>query len=299
MELRHIRYFIAVAEEGNFTRAAERLGIGQPPLSQQIRDLETEVGARLFHRVPHGAELTDAGRAFLDAVRGLPAQAAVAVSHARRAARGETGSLRLGFTASAILTPLVTRAIREFRRCYPEVELVLEEGNSAHLSAKLRDGSLDVAFLRQNGSDNTDMQLRPLMDEAMIAAVPASHPAVRDKRRKRLRLEALRDDFFILTPRGVGATFHDAVTNACRQAGFEPRLGQRAPQLVSALALVAAELGVTVVPAPMRQFALQGVVYCEIADLGPIARLALAHLRTLDSVQVGNFIALAFKSGMP
>ncbi|ALN88077.1 bacterial regulatory helix-turn-helix, lysR family protein [Lysobacter capsici] len=299
MELRHIRYFLAVAEERNFTRAAERLGIGQPPLSQQIRDLETQIGARLFHRVPHGAELTDAGRAFLERVRTLPEQAHAAVRQAQRAARGETGALRLGFTSSAILAPLTTGAIRDFRRRYPDVELTLEEGNSAHLSAKLRDGSLDLAFLRPDGSENDDMRLYPLLDEAMIAALPSAHPAARDSRRKSIRLTELREDALILTPRTVGPTLHDAIVGACRHAGFEPRLGQHAPQLASSLALVAAELGVSIVPEAMRRFALPGIVYRDIAGLQPIARLALAHLLDQESAQTKNFVALTCAGGPP
>ncbi|MBN7135317.1 LysR family transcriptional regulator [Lysobacter enzymogenes] len=292
MELRHIRYFLAVAEEGNFTRAAERLGIAQPPLSQQIRDLENEIGARLFHRVPHGAELTEAGRAFLERARSLPEQAAAAVRQARRAARGETGALRLGFTSSAILTPLTTQAIREFRRRYGEVELTLEEDNSAHLSAKLRDGSLDLAFLRHDGSENEGVMLHALLDEPMIAALPLSHAALRDGRRKSIRLTELREDALILTPRNVGPTLHEAILGACRRAGFEPRIGQHAPQLASSLALVAAELGVAIVPEAMRRFALPGIVYRDIAGLQPIARLALAQLPELDSAPARNFVEL-------
>ncbi|MCO5975598.1 LysR family transcriptional regulator [Ideonella oryzae] len=292
MELRHIRYFLAVAAEGNFTRAAERLGIGQPPLSQQIRDLENEVGARLFHRVPQGAVLTEAGQAFLDKVADMPAQAATAVHHARQAARGETGILRLGFTASAILLPRVTQAIRAFRRAFAQVELQLEENNSALLAQRLREGRLDLAFLRPDGAEARDLTLHALPDEPMIAALPAGH-ALLQVRRKTLRLTDLRDEWFILTPRPIGATLHDAVVGACRQAGFEPRLGPHAPQLSSALALVAAETGVTVVPASMGQFALAGVEYRPLAGVQPIARLALAHRRKLALPQVGNFLALA------
>lgn len=291
MELRHIRYFLAVAREGNFTRAAEGLGIGQPPLSQQIRDLEREVGAPLFHRVPQGAVLTEAGQAFLEKVAELPEQAATAVRHARQAARGETGSLRLGFTASAILTPRVTQAIRAFRRAYPQVELVLEENNSALLAQRLRDGRLDLAFLRPDGAEARDLTLHALPDEAMVAALPAGHPLV-SERRTSLRLTDLREAWFILTPRPIGATLHDAVVEACRRAGFEPRLGPHAPQLASALALVAGEMGVTVVPVSMRQFALPGVVYQDLRGIQPVARLALAHRRKLALPQLQNFLAL-------
>ena len=120
MELRHIRYFLAVAEERHFTRAAAKVGIGQPPLSQQIKDLEAEIGTQLFHRLAHGAELTAAGEAFLEGVKEMPALAQRA---AQRAARGETGSLRVGFTASSAFNTVVPSAIRAFRRAYAGVEL--------------------------------------------------------------------------------------------------------------------------------------------------------------------------------
>ena len=149
MELRHIRYFLAVAEERHFTRAAAKVGIGQPPLSQQIKDLEGEVGAALFHRLPHGAELTEAGTAFLDGVKEMPTIAARATMAARRAARGETGSLRVGLTASATFNVAVPSAIRAFRRASPEIDLTLEEANTAPLIARLREGTLDAAFCGQ------------------------------------------------------------------------------------------------------------------------------------------------------
>ena len=133
MELRHIRYFLAVAEERHFTRAAAKVGIGQPPLSQQIKDLEGEVGAALFHRLAHGAELTEAGKAFLAGVKEMPSIAERATMAARRAARGETGSLRVGFTASGTFNVVVLSTIRAFRRAYPDIDLTLEEANTAPL----------------------------------------------------------------------------------------------------------------------------------------------------------------------
>src|SRR5215475_5548696 len=127
MELRHIRYFLAVAEQRNFTRAAARIGIGQPPLSLQIKDLEKEVGTALFRRIAHGAELTEAGKAFLAGVKEVPSTTEKATMAARRAARGETGALRVGFTATATFNPIVPSTIRSFRRAYPDIHLTLEE----------------------------------------------------------------------------------------------------------------------------------------------------------------------------
>ncbi|HZC95057.1 MAG TPA: LysR family transcriptional regulator, partial [Bradyrhizobium sp.] len=181
MELRHIRYFLAVAEERHFTRAAAKVGIGQPPLSQQIKDLEAEIGASLFHRVAHGAELTTAGEAFLQAVKEMPTLAERATKAARRAARGETGSLRVGFTASATFNAVVPSAIRAFRRAYADVELMLEEANTTRLVAGLQDGSLDAAFLRPGATGSETLQLRLLSEEPMMVALPTGHLAAKRK----------------------------------------------------------------------------------------------------------------------
>ena len=293
MELRHIRYFLAVAAEQNFTRAAARVGIGQPPLSQQIRDLEREVGAALFHSIPQGAELTDAGRAFLEHVRAIPPQAERAVRAARRAARGEIGSLRVGYTGSAPFNPIVTAAIRSFKRAYPDVDLSLEESNTARLIAGLRDSLLDAVFLRSEDLGGDDLRLHPLSVEPVVVALPAGHPVAKSSR---VELRHLRDEPLILPPRGVGQTFFDTVLAACREVGFEPLLGQPAPQMVSVVNLVAAGLGYSLVPASLRQIRVTGVIYREIEALTVVAPLTLAFRRGETSEIVRHFLVRARQS---
>lgn len=288
MELRHIRYFLAVAEEGHFTRAAAKVGIGQPPLSQQIKDLEEEVGARLFRRLPHGAELTPAGHAFLADVRGLPAATERATRSARRAARGESGAIRVGFTASSAFNAVVPAAIRTFRRAYPDVDLRLEEANTTTLVAALLRGDLDAVFLRPGGPGTQDLAMRVLSEEPLIAALPRAHPAAGEET---LSLPDLRDDPFLLFPRPLGPTLFDAVVGACRAAGFEPLLGQTAPQIASIVNLVAAELGVSLVPASMAQLAVAGVAYRPLREEGLAVPLAIAHRRGDLSPIVRNFVA--------
>ena len=250
MELRHIRYFLAVAEERHFTRGAAKVGIGQPPLSQQIKDLEVEVGAPLFHRLAHGAELTPAGEAFLDIVKEMPGLAERATKAARRAARGETGSLRVGFTASSAFNAVVPGTIRAFRRAYPEIDLTLEEANTTRLVAGLQDGFLDAAFLRPGAAGTEAFQLRLLSEEPMAVALPANHPCAAGQD---VDLSDLRADPFLLFPRPVSPTLYDSVVGACRKAGFDPVIGQVAPHMASIITLVAAELGVSIVPASMSQ----------------------------------------------
>jgi DNA-binding transcriptional LysR family regulator len=222
MELRHIRYFLAVAEERHFTRAAAKVGIGQPPLSQQIKDLEAEIGAPLFRRLAHGAELTAAGEAFLAGVSQMPFLGERAIKAAQRASRGETGSLRLGFSSSAAFDPVVPGAIRAFRRAFADVELTLEEAATTRLVAGLQDGSLDVVFLRPGFAGSDALQVRPLSEEPMVVALPARHPAAG---RREVDLASLKQDPFLLFPRALSPAFYDSIIAACRKAGFEPMIG--------------------------------------------------------------------------
>ncbi|MCA2405956.1 LysR family transcriptional regulator [Rhizobium leguminosarum bv. viciae 248] len=289
MELRHLRYFLAVAEEGNFTRAAGKLGIGQPPLSQQIRDLEREVGAALFHRVPHGAELTAAGTAFLGEAKASVAAAEKAKLAAQSANRGETGRLSLGFTASSAFNPVVSTTIRRFRARWPEVQLSLTEMNTLALMQKLERGELDATFMRPSLDDPTGIRLRRLPDEPMVIALPASHSLAR---RSELPLAALADEPFILFPRLVGLSLYDDVVLACRKAGFELTVAQEAPQISSVVNLVAADLGVSIVPASISQIKLEGVAYRPIEGPPAVARLALAILKTHRSPVTENLISL-------
>ncbi|TBY86580.1 LysR family transcriptional regulator [Rhizobium leguminosarum bv. viciae] len=289
MELRHLRYFLAVAEEGNFTRAAGKLGIGQPPLSQQIRDLEREVGAALFHRVPHGAELTAAGAAFLGEAKASLAAAEKAKLAAQSANRGETGRLSLGFTASSAFNPVVSTTIRRFRARWPEVQLSLTEMNTLALMQKLERGELDATFMRPSLDDPTGIRLRRLPDEPMVIALPASHPLTGYPR---LPLAALADEPFILFPRLVGLSLYDDVVLACRKAGFELTVAQEAPQISSVVNLVAADLGVSIVPASISQIMLEGVAYRPIEGPPAVARLALAILKTHRSPVTENLISL-------
>jgi DNA-binding transcriptional LysR family regulator len=262
-------------------------------LSLQIKDLEREVGAALFHRVPHGAELTAAGEAFLEAVKGMPALAQQGVRLALRAARGEIGALRVGFTASSALNAVVPGTLRAFRRAYPAVTLLLEEANTSRLIAGLQDGTLDVAFLRLEPGAGRDLTLRVLSEEPMLVVLPSSHPAASDKE---VDLGRLVNDPFILHPRASGPTLYDTIIGACRGAGFEPRVDQVAPQLSSIISLVAAELGVALVPASMQQLRVAGVTFKPIKGSVPATSLALAFRKNSTSRIVRNFMAAALSA---
>ena len=258
MELRHLRYFVAVAHEGHVTRAAEKLHIQQPPLSQQIRALEREIDAALFVRHPRGVSLTDAGRSFLADAEQILAQAEHAKIRARRTARGEVGRIAVGFTTSAPFHPLVARAIREFRGNRPNVSFVLEESSSGDMVSGLRDDRLDVAFIRSGLVDPEGITVHPLLQEDMVAAFPARHPLTK---RTRLTLKDLADETLILYRRPDGRGLYDVIIAACAEAGFSPHVGQEAPRIVSTLNLVAAGLGITIVPASLSRLPLEGVTY--------------------------------------
>jgi DNA-binding transcriptional LysR family regulator len=289
MELRHLRYFVAVAEELNFTRAAAKLGIGQPPLSQQIRDLETEIGSLLFHRVPHGAELTASGAAFLAEAKITLASADRAKLAAQRAARGETGRLALGFTASATFNPAVTGVIRQFRARWPEVALSLIEMNSNWLMEKLVRGELDAAFIRPGLEDPVGVRLKRMADEPMLVALPAGHPLAAQSR---VKLASLAGEPFIIFPRNMGLSLYTDILRACKEAGFELSVTQEAPQIPSVVNLVAAGLGVSIVPKSLAKIEIDGAVFRPIEGPPLMARLGIAVMKEQRSPITLNLFGL-------
>jgi DNA-binding transcriptional LysR family regulator len=289
MELRHIRYFLAVAEECNFTRAAARLGIGQPPLSIQIKDLEAEMGVQLFYRLPHGAELTGAGQAFLEAVQTLPKRAADAALAAQRTARGETGRLGLGVTGTAALNPIIPAAIRSFRRSYPDVELSLEEANTVTLLASLLERRLDAVIFRPGETQPEGLSIQHLADEPLVVALPAGHAAAKEP--GGVSLKMLRNEPLIST---LPATYlHDTAMAAYRSAGIEPVSVLSAPHIASILSLVSAEFGVSLVPGCIRQLNVKGVAYRAIVEPAPHVGLVIAYRESRRPQLAANFGKLA------
>ena len=295
MELRHLRYFVAVAEEGHITRAAERLGIQQPPLSHQIRALERELGVQLFRRLPRGVELTEAGRSFIEDARAALASVGQGVEAAKRAARGEQGHLRLAVPPTAPFHPFVPQVILAFREAYPLVSLTMEENLRMETLEQLRGGQMDVAFLRASIAAPEGLVVHPLLEEPMVAALPSGHPLARSapSQDAALPLRALAGETFIAYARQQGPALYEAMAAACLQAGFSPQLGQEAPRISTALSLVATGFGVTLVPASMRRMALEGVTYRDLAGAAKArAFLSIAARRDDSSGIVRNFVAL-------
>ncbi len=291
MELRHLRYFVAVAEEQHVTRAAARLGLQQPPLSQQIRALEAELGVQLLRRHPRGVEATSAGDVFLQEARTILHAIDHAVARTQRTARGEEGRCAVGFTSSAPFHPSVTSIIREFREQHPRVSLTLEEGGTGDLEVALRNSRLDLAFIRSPIAASAGVEVEWLLDEPMLVALPVHHPLARV--RTPLALEALAAEPFVLYRRASGPGLHDAIIAACHQAGFSPRTEQEAPRIVATLNLVAAGLGVTVVPRSLSETQQAQIAYRRLkASPGLVAPIWLAHRGDGNSPSTQRFVEL-------
>jgi DNA-binding transcriptional LysR family regulator len=289
MELRHLRYFLAVAEELNFTRAARRLHIAQPPLTQQIKALEAELGVTLIDRSAYRICLTQAGRAFAAEVTRILGDVRNAALIAKRAARSSVGQVRVGFTESASFNPLVTSTFRSFRSAYPDIEVSLEERQSTELAVALREGRIDAAFVRPPLKTAEGLTLHLLQEEDMVAAVPSGHTLAK---RKSIALRELEREAFILYPRSVRPGLADAVVAACEKAGFTPRVEQYAPQLSATINLVAASLGISVVPQSMQGLQPGALAYIPLRGRPVRAQLSLAHRTQETDPAVLKFIEL-------
>jgi DNA-binding transcriptional LysR family regulator len=296
IELKQLRHFIAVAEEGHITRAAERIGMQQPHLSQRIKAIEEALGVQLLRRKARGVELTQAGQVLLDHAHAMLAQQDRTIEATQRAARGEQGRLRVGVTPTGPFHPLVPLSIRMFRSEFPLVSLTIEECLRAELLERLGRGQVDVAFLRAPMADRREFTVRALLTEPMVVALPREHVLAR-KPAGAIALKSLADEAFVMYARQQGPAIYQATIAACLNAGFNPRLGQEAPRITSALTLVAAGLGVSVVPASMQTMRMHGVVYRPIrGGAGPKVVLNLASRRDDSSPAVRNFLGLVVRA---
>lgn len=287
MELRHLRYFITVAEELHFGRAAQRLHIAQPPLSQQIRQLEEELGVVLFHRTKRSVQLTDAGQVFLEEAKQVLIQAAQAVQAAQRASRGEIGQLVVSFVSSAAYNVL-PKILQAFRARFPEVNLALHELTTDKQLQGLRDGWIDVGFLRPPIEDDT-LSLATIFKESLIVALPEIHPL---SRQPQVPLKALINEFFILFPRPLGPKLYDQIVGLCQQAGFSPNVVQEAIQMQTIVSLVAAEIGIALVPASVQNLQRRGVIYKAIQEATPKAEIAVIWRSNDLSLVLHQFLSV-------
>ncbi len=291
MELRHLRYFVAVAEEEHMTRAAARLSIQQPPLSQQIKALEQELGVILFTRLGKRIALNAAGKLFLSEAREILNRVDEAQQRVRRFDLGEEGRMRVGYTSSASLHELTPAIIRAFRATHPLMSLEIEEGAAHDLLCALEEERIDAAFVRSPVTHYATLESIELIQERMVAALPMQHPlAVRAG--ESLRLSELRDEPFILYRQVNGSGIKERLVELCRAAGFEPRAVQEVHRMIAALQLVAAGLGISVVPQSLASIQPKSVVYRAFEPPATVP-LNLAYRRHADAQAVKRFVSLS------
>ena len=287
IELRHLRYFLAVAETLHFSRAAKRLGIAQPPLSQQIRRLEQLLGHALFERTTRGVTLTLAGQLLAKRAQSTMEKVDEDLAQVRRLGRGEEGTLTVGFSGSVMFTELPA-AIQSYRRRYPKVELRLRELVTTAQIAALLNGTLDLAFLR-DGDPTEGIRMTTLLKEKYVAVLPEAHPLAK---RRSLSVKALEGEPFIMFARHMGPLAYDRTIACCERSGFRPNIVQDAPQWLTLVRLVAAGLGVSLAPACVSRVSMPGAVYREV-NASCQTSIDLGLKAGVESVLARNFIDIA------
>ncbi len=288
IELRHLRSFVAVAEELHFGRAAQTLGIAQPPLSQQIKRLEERLGVQLLRRSRRHVELTDVGAVLLGEARELLAHAARVGDAVRRAAAGTAGTIHMGFVGSAAHEVLPT-LLRRLREDSPDARVVPIELATTEQVAAIAAGAMDAGLLRMPIS-SAEVATRALVEEQLVIALPDFHPLAH---RRRLPLASLAGEPFVLWGRQLNPLFHDEVISACHDAGFSPNVAQEATGMPTIVSLVAAGLGVSLVPASMERQRTDGVVYIPLQGRGVRIAIALAWRRERPSPLVQTLVRVA------
>lgn len=288
MELRHLRYFVAVAEELHFGRAAERLGLAQPPLSQQIKALERETGVMLLHRTKRRVELTAAGAIFLQESRKILAGADRAVLAARRAARGETGELVVGFVSSAVYGK-VTSIFRLMQVEYPDVSLLLQDLSSVEQVEAMKAYRLDVGLVRPPVEADDALMTRVIWREPLVVVLPKNH---RLAGRKKIAAEELAEESFLLVH---APGFLDQLVRICALAGFSPRIVQEARSTPTIVNLIAGGMGISIVPASLRNLHRQGVTYRSIRPPEPTIDLAVMWRKNDRSPALRSFLQIVWR----
>lgn len=262
MELRHLRYFVAVAEEEHITRAAARLNIQQPPLSQQIKLLEEEIGVELFDRSPRKIQLNGAGKVFLSDARRILAQVHEAVQRVRQFELGREGSLLIGLTSSASMHPLTIQIFERFRTAYPLFSLQLEEGANHDLMSLVEEERLDFAFIRSGVKRFPQLEARKLLDETMVLAIPGGHPLAADK--TPVGLDVLGEVDLLIYRHIGGAGICEMLLTALAQRGIRQRIVHETERMMSSINMVAAGFGIAVVPKSLEAFRAPNVVYRDL-----------------------------------
>jgi DNA-binding transcriptional LysR family regulator len=291
LELRQFRYFVAVAEELHFTRAAERLHIGQPPLSLQIQAIERELGVTLLKRTRRKVELTAAGELFLQEARLALMQAARAIDTAKRAARGEMGTLRVNFITSVPLVNAFTTAVRRFRLAMPDVHLELKIKPSPEIIDDVLLNTIDIGFTRPALQAVLPSKLKatPVHRDKLMLVLPIDHPLSHED--GPISIGRLKTERFVLRPLGTGAGFYEQVFSMCTEAGFSPLIVQEATEAATILGLVAAGVGITIAPQALQSIMVHDVVWRHLSDAQTDSEVVMIHNRTASNLLRDQFIS--------
>ncbi|MXJ79402.1 LysR family transcriptional regulator [Klebsiella michiganensis] len=284
IELRHLRYFIAVAEELHFGHAAARLNISQPPLSQQIQILEQQIGARLFARTNRSVSLTEAGRQFLADSRQILSQVDDAAARAARLHHGETGELRIGFTSSAPFIKAVSDTLSTFRRRYPDVHIQTRETNTREQIVPLNEGALDLGLMRNTQLPDT-LAWERVLREPLLAMVPRDHPLA-SQPRVSLR-ELAREPFVFFDPH-VGTGLYDDILGLMRRYDLTPAITQEVGEAMTIIGLVAAGLGVSILPASFRRVQLLEMCWLPIEEQDAVSEMWLVWSKHREQGQAAR-----------
>lgn len=291
MDLRRLRYFVAVAEEQSFSRAAQRLHIAQPPLSSQIKQLETELEVRLFDRTSRGVRLTEAGQLLLEESRRLLSQVEQTARAVRRVGNGEVGRITLGFVPSAS-NEVLPELLKLFRSRFPGVELFLREMRPDQVVSSLHTGQTDVGFLYLPLEDPA-LDVACISREPLILALPEAHSLAS---RSSVDLSDVAGEPFIMPARYQMPGLYGQVTQACREAEFTPEAVQKDVWMMQTIVgLVAGNLGVSLVPASLRNFRRTGVVYRSVADLSPTVELGMVWRKGNQGPAMESFLSCALE----
>ena len=285
MELRHLRYFMAVAEELHFGKAATKLHIAQPPLSQQIQQLETELGFKLFYRTKRRVSLTEAGQAFLRETQQVFRQLEEAIARSQKISRGERGTLSIAFVSSAAYN-VIPPILRNFRTLVPEVKLQLKELTTKEQLQWLAEERLDLGFVRPPIA-KPEFNSQIILWESLVVALPANHPLAE---REHISCQSLTEESFIFFPRNLAPELYDRVINLCQQANFCPQVVQEAMQMQTIVSLVSAEIGISIVPESIQNLQRTGVIYKPLMEATPQPAIALVWRKGDRSATVARFI---------
>jgi LysR family transcriptional regulator, benzoate and cis,cis-muconate-responsive activator of ben and cat genes len=288
MDLRRLAYFVAVAEELHFGRAAVRLNIAQPPLSRQIAQLESDLGVALIDRSRNQIALTQAGAVLLDRAREILGRLEAAEREVVRIGQGVSGYLRIAFVGSASYGVL-PEIMRAFRNAYPEVDLALSAMNNAELKRAVIQREIDIAIARPS-LDDEELKSEPLHQEPLILAVPVASPLPGSEP---IRLAALKDETFVLYPRKPRPSFADHILTVCKAEGFVPKSPVMAQDYQTAISLVSVGVGVSLVPLSVSQSERHGVAYRNYAGHNPGTALSLNYRRDNRTPHLFNFLKVA------